>query len=111
MLSPCPAHTVPSTGTDWEDRTVGRDGGRDTEKLGLALPTVHPPQEEATPSTLGHQIGLLLLLCRDKDEVTSSHSCRCVCLCLQLLIQQKGELRAGRGPHGGVALPRPQPVS
>lgn len=44
------------------------------------------------PSVLGHQIGLLILLCRDKDEVTCTHSRQCVYLLLQLLIQQKGEL-------------------
>nr|XP_019567741.1 PREDICTED: maestro heat-like repeat family member 5 [Rhinolophus sinicus] len=48
--------------------------------------------EEAMPSVLGHQIGLLMLLCRDKDEVTWTHSRQCVCLLLQLLIQQKGHM-------------------
>uniref|UniRef100_A0A671F851 Uncharacterized protein n=1 Tax=Rhinolophus ferrumequinum TaxID=59479 RepID=A0A671F851_RHIFE len=48
--------------------------------------------EEAVPSVLGHQIGLLLLLCRDKDEVTRTHSRQCVYLLLQLLIQQKGNM-------------------
>ncbi|XP_077927780.1 maestro heat-like repeat family member 5 [Halichoerus grypus] len=46
--------------------------------------------EEATPSLLGHQIGLLALLWRDKDPVTRSHSHQCIYLLLQLLIQQKG---------------------
>uniref|UniRef100_A0A8D1UBT4 Maestro heat like repeat family member 1 n=1 Tax=Sus scrofa TaxID=9823 RepID=A0A8D1UBT4_PIG len=46
--------------------------------------------EEAMPSELGHQVGLLTLLWRDKDEVTQSHSRQCVYLLLQLLIQQKG---------------------
>ncbi|XP_035583077.1 maestro heat-like repeat family member 5 isoform X4 [Zalophus californianus] len=46
--------------------------------------------EEATPSLLGHQIGLLALLWRDKDPVTQSHSRQCIYLLLQLLIQQKG---------------------
>ncbi|XP_019513317.1 PREDICTED: uncharacterized protein LOC109390822 [Hipposideros armiger] len=46
--------------------------------------------EEATPSVLGHQLGLLLLLCRDEDEVTWSHSYQCVYLLLQLPVQQKG---------------------
>ncbi|ELK11684.1 HEAT repeat-containing protein 7A [Pteropus alecto] len=48
--------------------------------------------EEATPSVLGHQIGLLMLLCRDKDAVTRSYSRQCVYLLLQLLIQQKAPL-------------------
>lgn len=52
------------------------------------------------PSELGHQVGLLTLLWRDKDEVTQSHSRQCVYLLLQLLIQQKGEPRAGRGRRG-----------
>ncbi|XP_047584229.1 maestro heat-like repeat family member 5 isoform X5 [Lutra lutra] len=46
--------------------------------------------EEATPSLLGHQLGLLVLLWRDKDLVTRSHSRQSVYLLLQLLIQQKG---------------------
>lgn len=41
---------------------------------------------------LGHQVGLLMLLWRDKDEATKNHSCQCVYLLLQLLLQQKGEL-------------------
>ncbi|XP_054547910.1 maestro heat-like repeat family member 5 isoform X2 [Talpa occidentalis] len=45
--------------------------------------------EQATPSTLGHQIGLLTLLWQDADEVTQSHSRQCVYLLLQLLLQQK----------------------
>ncbi|VFV40153.1 1700016m24rik protein [Lynx pardinus] len=52
--------------------------------------------EEATPSMLGHQIGLLMLLWRDKEPVTQSHAHQCVYLLLQLLTQQKGELGA---PH------------
>ncbi|XP_004405643.1 PREDICTED: uncharacterized protein LOC101375189 [Odobenus rosmarus divergens] len=48
--------------------------------------------EEATPSLLGHQIGLLALLWRDKDPVTRSHSHQCIYLLLQLLIQQKGSM-------------------
>uniref|UniRef100_A0A8C9ACY4 Maestro heat-like repeat family member 5 n=1 Tax=Prolemur simus TaxID=1328070 RepID=A0A8C9ACY4_PROSS len=47
--------------------------------------------EEAAPSMLGHQIGLLLLLCRDKDEDTRNHSQQCIYFLLQLLVQQKGE--------------------
>ncbi|KAM5315103.1 maestro heat-like repeat family member 5 [Glossophaga mutica] len=47
--------------------------------------------EKAVPSVLGHQIGLLMLLWRDTDEATQSHSCQSVHLLLQLLlIQQKG---------------------
>nr|XP_023504819.1 maestro heat-like repeat family member 5 isoform X7 [Equus caballus] len=56
--------------------------------------------EEAMPSMLGHQIGLLTLLWRDKDKATQSRSRQCVCLLLQLLIQQKG---LGREPDGGPA--------
>ncbi|XP_059251232.1 maestro heat-like repeat family member 5 isoform X5 [Mustela nigripes] len=46
--------------------------------------------EEATPSLLGHQLGLLALLWQDKDPVTRSHSRQSIYLLLQLLIQQKG---------------------
>ncbi|XP_006152163.1 maestro heat-like repeat family member 5 isoform X2 [Tupaia chinensis] len=53
--------------------------------------------EEATPSMLGHQIGLLTLLWRDKDEVTRNLSCQCVHLLLQLLVLQKG--RTVELPH------------
>ncbi|KAM4823047.1 maestro heat-like repeat family member 5 [Urocitellus parryii] len=49
-----------------------------------------PPQEEATPSVLGHHIGLLTLLCRDKDKVTRSRSQQCVSLLLHLVVEQKG---------------------
>lgn len=69
--------------------------------------TARPPQEEATPSVLGHQTGLLMLLCQDKDEVTGSYSRQCVYLLLQLLIQHKGELRAGRGRRVGQRPGRP----
>uniref|UniRef100_A0A8D2JRA3 Maestro heat-like repeat family member 5 n=1 Tax=Sciurus vulgaris TaxID=55149 RepID=A0A8D2JRA3_SCIVU len=48
--------------------------------------------EEATPSMLGHHIGLLTLLCRDKDKVTRSRSQQCVSLLLHLVVEQKGEL-------------------
>ncbi|KAF4016939.1 hypothetical protein G4228_008512, partial [Cervus hanglu yarkandensis] len=47
-------------------------------------------QEEAMPSGLGRQVGLLLLLWRDQDQLTQGHSHQCVYLLLQLLIQQKG---------------------
>ncbi|XP_069456942.1 maestro heat-like repeat family member 5 isoform X4 [Ovis canadensis] len=42
------------------------------------------------PSGLGRQLGLLLLLWWDRDQLTQSHSHQCVYLFLQLLIQQKG---------------------
>lgn len=58
-----------------------------------------PPQEEATPSLLGHQLGLLALLWRDKDPVTRSHCRQSIYLLLQLLIQQKGEW----SPRGAAA--------
>nr|XP_042120769.1 maestro heat-like repeat family member 5 isoform X9 [Peromyscus maniculatus bairdii] len=48
--------------------------------------------EEAVPSILGHQIGLLTLLWRDKDESTQQHSHHCVFLLMQLVFQQKGKL-------------------
>ncbi|ERE86182.1 HEAT repeat-containing protein 8 [Cricetulus griseus] len=48
--------------------------------------------KEAVPSMLGHQIGLLTLLWRDKDESTQEHSHHCVSLLMQLLSQQKGKL-------------------
>lgn len=56
---------------------------------------------------LGHHLGLLALLWRDKDPVTRSHSRQCIYLLLQLLTQQRGG-GAGRGPPGHwllVALP------
>ncbi|XP_016071901.1 PREDICTED: maestro heat-like repeat family member 5 [Miniopterus natalensis] len=48
--------------------------------------------EEATPSVLGHQLGLLMLLWQDEDEGTRSRSRQCVCLLLQLLTQRKGSM-------------------
>ena len=42
------------------------------------LLTAHLPQEEAMPSGLGRQVGLLLLLWRDRDQLTQSHSHQCV---------------------------------
>ncbi|KAK1331853.1 hypothetical protein QTO34_007529 [Cnephaeus nilssonii] len=48
--------------------------------------------EEARPSVLGHQIGLLMLLWWDRVEFTKSHARLCVCLLLQLLVQQKGNV-------------------
>ncbi|CAO2602058.1 Maestro heat-like repeat family member 5 [Lemmus lemmus] len=48
--------------------------------------------KEAVPSTLGHQLGLLTLLWRDKDEITQQHAHRCVFLLMQLMFQQKGQL-------------------
>ncbi|XP_073923100.1 maestro heat-like repeat family member 5 [Castor canadensis] len=48
--------------------------------------------EEAMPSVLGHQIGLLTLLWQDKDETTRCHAHQCVFLLLQLVVQQKGML-------------------
>ncbi|KAM4865422.1 maestro heat-like repeat family member 5 [Thomomys bottae] len=45
---------------------------------------------EAMPSMLGHQMGLLALLWRDRDESTCYHAHQCVCLLLQLMAQQKG---------------------
>ncbi|XP_036293295.1 maestro heat-like repeat family member 5 [Pipistrellus kuhlii] len=49
--------------------------------------------EEARPSVLGHQIGLLTLLWRDSSAFTKSHARLSVCLILQLLAQQKGSVR------------------
>lgn len=46
---------------------------------------------------LGHQIGLLTLLWRDKDKVTQQHSHLCVYLLMELVFQQKGEWGRGRG--------------
>lgn len=43
-----------------------------------------------------------MLLWRDTDKATQSHSYQSVYLLLQLLMQQKGELWAGRG-WGGLA--------
>nr|CAI9692661.1 unnamed protein product [Rangifer tarandus platyrhynchus] len=48
--------------------------------------------EEAMPLGLGRQVGLLLLLWQDRDQLTQSHSHQCVYLFLQLLIQQKGSM-------------------
>lgn len=86
---------------DRESCKVGWVSANYAKKPGLALLTARPPQEEATPSVLGHQMGLLMLLCQDKDEVTRSYSRQCVYLLLQLLIQHKGKLRAGRGRRDG----------
>ncbi|XP_052016456.1 maestro heat-like repeat family member 5 [Apodemus sylvaticus] len=47
--------------------------------------------KEAVPSTLGHQIGILTLLWRDKDKVTQQHSHLCVYLLMELVFQQKGK--------------------
>lgn len=64
------------------------------------------------PSGLGRQVGLLLLLWRDQDQLTQGHSHQCVYLLLQLLIQQKGEPWGGGRPpwwHAGrVSSPRLQ---
>lgn len=58
------------------------------------------------PSILGHQIGLLTLLWRDKDESTQQHSHHCVFLLMQLVFQQKGEWgRVGGGEaQGGLPV-------
>ncbi|XP_041911652.1 maestro heat-like repeat family member 5 [Arvicola amphibius] len=48
--------------------------------------------KEAVPSVLGHQLGLLTLLWRDKNEITQELSHRCVFLLMQLVLQQKGKL-------------------
>lgn len=89
-----------------DGRTAGGQGhawGEDICMPGRAS-VCRPPQEEATPSLLGHQIGLLALLWRDKDPVTRSHSHQCIYLLLQLLIQQKGEWGA---PPPGDRSSRP----
>uniref|UniRef100_H0VXR0 Maestro heat like repeat family member 5 (gene/pseudogene) n=1 Tax=Cavia porcellus TaxID=10141 RepID=H0VXR0_CAVPO len=46
--------------------------------------------EEATPSMLGHQLGLLILLWWDTDEETQNPARQCVYLLLKLSMQQKG---------------------
>ncbi|XP_021071819.1 maestro heat-like repeat family member 5 [Mus pahari] len=48
--------------------------------------------KEAVPSMLGHQIGVLTLLWRDKDKITQQHSHFCVYLLMELVFQQKGKL-------------------
>ncbi|XP_037658554.1 maestro heat-like repeat family member 5 [Choloepus didactylus] len=48
--------------------------------------------EEASPSMLGHPLGLLTLLWRDEDALTRHHSRQCVYLLLQLLLQQRGKV-------------------
>ncbi|XP_021039722.1 maestro heat-like repeat family member 5 isoform X4 [Mus caroli] len=48
--------------------------------------------KEAVPSMLGHQIGILILLWRDKDKITQQHSHFCVYLLMELVFQQKGKL-------------------
>nr|XP_013011532.2 maestro heat-like repeat family member 5 [Cavia porcellus] len=48
--------------------------------------------EEATPSMLGHQLGLLILLWWDTDEETQNPARQCVYLLLKLSMQQKGEM-------------------
>ncbi|XP_013375541.1 PREDICTED: maestro heat-like repeat family member 5 isoform X2 [Chinchilla lanigera] len=48
--------------------------------------------EEAMPSVLGHQLGLLTLLWWDTDAETQSLAHQCVYLLLQLSVQQKGTM-------------------
>ncbi|KAM6171856.1 maestro heat-like repeat family member 5 [Erethizon dorsatum] len=48
--------------------------------------------EEAVPSMLGHQLGLLTLLWWDTDIETQSPAHQCVYLLLQLSMQQKGRM-------------------
>ena len=100
---PCPQDPTPGNGV-----RVGKLGGaavtpprgQQSPHREASLALLRPPsQEKAVPSVLGHQIGLLMLLWHDVDEVTHSLSCQSVCLLLQLLTQQKGELCAGGGPH------------
>ncbi|XP_040844508.1 maestro heat-like repeat family member 5 [Ochotona curzoniae] len=55
--------------------------------------------EEATPSALGHQIGLLTLLWRDEDRTTCRCSHQCVSLLLQLTVQQKGKTQEAIYPN------------
>ncbi|XP_058524335.1 maestro heat-like repeat family member 5 isoform X2 [Ochotona princeps] len=55
--------------------------------------------EEATPSVLGHQIGLLTLLWRDEDKMTCRYSYQCVYLLLQLTVQQKGKTQEAVYPN------------
>lgn len=57
---------------------------------------------------LGHQIGVLTLLWREKDKITQQHSHFCVYLLMELVFQQKGEwdwqgFRVGGGGTGSVA--------
>lgn len=51
---------------------------------------------------LGHQIGILTLLWRDRDKVTQQHSHICVYLLMELVFQQKGEWGRGKGSRLGV---------
>ncbi|KAG8515448.1 Maestro heat-like repeat family member 5 [Galemys pyrenaicus] len=76
---------VPALGMATEKRAAGWRG----RAVGQAMSC--PPQEAATPSALGHQIGLLTLLWQDGDKVTQSHARHSVYLLLQLLVQQKAE--------------------
>ncbi|XP_010637571.1 maestro heat-like repeat family member 5 [Fukomys damarensis] len=48
--------------------------------------------EEAMPSALGRQLGLLTLLWWDRDAETQSPAHQCVYLLLQLSVQQKGRM-------------------
>lgn len=55
---------------------------------------------------LGHQIGVLTLLWREKDKITQQHSHFCVYLLMELVFQQKGEwdwqgFRVGGGGGSG----------
>lgn len=59
---------------------------------------------------LGHQIGVLTLLWREKDKITQQHSHFCVYLLMELVFQQKGEwdrqrFRVGGGEAGGGSSP------
>lgn len=98
------AHEMPGPG-----RTDSRIAGARGRTCGCqaGLQSARPPQEEATPSVLGHHLGLLALLWRDKDPVTRSHSRQCIYLLLQLLTQQRGERGRERGAPGALAAGRP----
>ncbi|XP_036063470.1 maestro heat-like repeat family member 5 [Onychomys torridus] len=79
----------------WLKSNKSHERGRAVQSIFLLLQYVVDSlklAEEAMPSMLGHQIGLLTLLWRDKDESTQQRSHQCVFLLMQLVFQQKGKL-------------------
>uniref|UniRef100_H0XHH5 Maestro heat like repeat family member 5 (gene/pseudogene) n=1 Tax=Otolemur garnettii TaxID=30611 RepID=H0XHH5_OTOGA len=88
LMEPNLGHMEP-----WLESEKSHERQRVVRSIFLLLQFVVESQmltEEATPSMLGHQIGLLMLLWWDEDEATRSHSHQCVYFLLQLLVQQRG---------------------
>lgn len=111
-----PSQTLASVSPKDAGNRSGRKKQHQEARPGFAFcPTL--PQKEAVPSMLGHQIGILTLLWRDRDKVTQQHSHICVYLLMELVFQQKGESGRGKGcsrldtGRGGEVLGEKQPSS